>query len=92
MGYQPYPGDLQNADFVAKHHVPSARHVSNFLKRLTDITVSLTAGLFLLPVLIPIAIVTRLSDGGPILFSQKRVGRDGKEFKLYKFRSMVPDA
>lgn len=92
MGYQPYPGDLQNADFVAKHHEPSARHVSNFLKRMTDIVVSLSAGLFLLPVLIPIAIVTRLSDGGPILFSQNRVGRDGKEFKLYKFRSMVPDA
>ncbi len=92
MGYQPYPGDLQNADFVAKHHGPSSRHVSNLLKRLTDVAISLAAGLFLLPVLIPIAIVVRLSDGGPILFRHKRIGRDGKEFMLYKFRSMVPDA
>ena len=92
MGYQPYPGDLQNADFVANYHGRSSRHASNFLKRIVDIAISLSAALFLLPVLIPIAIVTRLSDGGPVLFRQKRIGRDGKEFMLYKFRSMVPDA
>ena len=92
MGYQPYPGDLQNADLVANHHEPASRQVSDLLKRAMDIVISLSAGLFLLPVLIPIGIVTRLSDGGPVLFRQKRIGRDGKEFTLYKFRSMVPDA
>lgn len=92
MGYQPYTGDLQNAEFVAKENATSPRRLSNIPKRMMDIVIAFTAGLFLLPVLLPIAIVVRLSDGGPILFRHKRVGRDGKEFMLYKFRSMVPDA
>lgn len=92
MGYQPYTGDLQNAEFVAKAHKPLVWYVSNFFKRTTDIVIVLAAALFLLPVLIPIALIIRLSDNGPVLFRHKRVGRDGKEFMLYKFRSMVPDA
>jgi len=92
MGYQPYTGDLQNADFVMKENTPSTRHVSGFLKRTIDILIASVAGIFLLPILIPIALIIRLSDSGPILFRQKRIGRDGKEFMLYKFRSMVPDA
>ncbi len=92
MGYQPYTGDLQNAEFAAKENLPSTRHVSNFFKRVSDLLIAFSAGLFLLPILLPIAIVIRLSDGGPVLFRHKRVGRDGKEFMLYKFRSMVPDA
>lgn len=92
MGYQPYTGDLQNAEFVAKAHKPSTWYVSNFFKRTMDILIVLAAAIFLLPVLVPIALIIRLSDNGPILFRHKRIGRDGKEFMLYKFRSMVPDA
>nr|WP_083332697.1 sugar transferase [Hyphomonas sp. Mor2] len=92
MGYQPYTGDLQNAEYAAKDSKTSARPVSNFAKRVLDIVVALSAGLFLLPILLPIAIIVRVSDGGPVLFRHKRIGRDGKEFMLYKFRSMVPDA
>lgn len=92
MGYQPYTGDLQNAEFVAKAHKPLTWYVSNFFKRTADILIVLSAALFLLPVLVPIALIIRLSDNGPILFRHKRIGRDGKEFMLYKFRSMVPDA
>ncbi|NQY97393.1 MAG: sugar transferase [Henriciella sp.] len=92
MGYQPYTGDLQNAEFVAKAHKPLAWYISNFFKRTADILIVLAAALFLLPVLVPIALIIRLSDNGPILFRHKRIGRDGKEFMLYKFRSMVPDA
>ncbi len=92
MGYQPYTGDLQNAEFVTTENKTTHRPVFSFLKRIADIFIALTATVFLLPVLIPIAAIIRLSDGGPIVFRHKRIGRDGKEFMLYKFRSMVVDA
>ena len=50
-------------------------------------------GLFLLlPVLLAIAVAVKLSDHGPALFTQTRVGKDGQLFKIYKFRTMVVDA
>ena len=39
-----------------------------------------------------IAIAIKLEDGGPVFYSQERVGKGGKVFKLIKFRSMIPDA
>jgi lipopolysaccharide/colanic/teichoic acid biosynthesis glycosyltransferase len=43
------------------------------------------------PLLLPVAVLVRL-DGGPVMFPQTRVGRFGRTFKMYKFRSMRPDA
>lgn len=63
-----------------------------FLKRFFDIVLSL-GGLVILaiPCLI-IAVLIKLCDGGPVLYTQARVGKDGKIFKIYKFRSMYVDA
>lgn len=63
------------------------------IKRLFDIIFSLVGCLFLLP----IALVVKISyilhkDFNPIFFSQERIGKNGKLFKFYKFRSMVPNA
>jgi len=44
------------------------------------------------PLLLALALVIRLGDGGPALFRQTRVGKDGRTFKVYKFRTMVADA
>lgn len=44
------------------------------------------------PFLSVLSIFVKLADGGPILYRAKRVGKDGKHFDLYKFRTMVPDA
>ena len=60
-----------------------------FGKRLIDIVLSLIAIIILSPVYLIIAIVVRIQMGAPILFSQDRIGKDEKVFKLYKFRSMT---
>lgn len=62
------------------------------LKRGLDIALSLTALIVLSPFLALIALAIKLQDGGSILFAQDRVGKNGKIFRFYKFRSMVRDA
>jgi lipopolysaccharide/colanic/teichoic acid biosynthesis glycosyltransferase len=62
------------------------------LKRGLDIFCALAALLALSPLLLIIALLIRLEDGGPVLFWQARVGRYGREFPFPKFRSMVVDA
>lgn len=62
------------------------------LKRAADIAVSIFAGLFLLIPMVIIAILIRIDSPGPALFKQERLGKDGKPFMLYKFRSMRLDA
>ncbi len=64
----------------------------HFFKRLIDIVLSLTGIIVLaLPMLI-IALVVKLDSKGPAIFKQKRVGKNGKPFNFYKFRSMRTDA
>lgn len=62
------------------------------LKRLFDIIVSFLGLLFLLPAFLIIAVAIKLDSKGSVFFKQKRVGKGGKEFKIYKFRTMVEDA
>jgi exopolysaccharide biosynthesis polyprenyl glycosylphosphotransferase len=62
------------------------------VKRVSDLIMA-SVGLFVLaPVLLAIAAVVKLHDGGPVLFRQTRVGRGGQLFTMLKFRSMVIDA
>lgn len=63
------------------------------IKRLFDIIFSLVGCIFLLPIALVVKIVYLFSgDFYPIFFSQERIGKNGKLFKFYKFRSMVPNA
>lgn len=62
------------------------------LKRAFDITFSALAIVLLSPLLLVIALLVRLSGPGPVLFSQERVGKYGKPFRIFKFRSMCQDA
>jgi exopolysaccharide biosynthesis polyprenyl glycosylphosphotransferase len=57
-------------------------------KRSIDVVLSALAFALLLPLLALIAIWIRLDDGGPILFSQERMGRGGRSFRIHKFRTM----
>ena len=60
-----------------------------YIKRLLDIILSSIAIVVLSPLYLAISIIVRIQMGSPILFSQDRIGKDEKIFKLYKFRSMT---
>ena len=62
------------------------------LKRVIDIVISGLAIIVLSPVLLLIAIAIKLDSKGPVLFKQKRVGKNKSHFMIYKFRSMYVDA
>ena len=62
-------------------------------KRIFDLVVVFLASPFWLPVFIVIAVLIKItSPGAPAIFTQLRTGRGGRRFRMYKFRSMVPDA
>ena len=63
-----------------------------FFKRVFDIILSLLVLTLLSPVLLLSAIAIKLDSKGPVIFKQERVGKGGKVFKIYKFRSMRVDA
>lgn len=61
-------------------------------KRLFDIVFSVIALVLLLPLMLVSAVAVKLCDGGKVFYKQKRLTIDGKEFYVYKFRSMIADA
>lgn len=63
-----------------------------FLKRGLDIVASTLGLIVLSPIIILVAIAIKLESKGPVLFSQDRIGKNGKIFKIYKMRSMVQNA
>ncbi len=62
------------------------------IKRLMDLFISLTALIILAPVFLIVALIIKIESPGPVFFKQKRVGKGGRIFTVYKFRSMVKDA
>ena len=75
-----------------KEHKSFNEVTYSFLKRTLDITASATALLLLSPVFLVTSLAIRKDSDGPAMFTQKRIGKDGKLFEIYKFRTMVPDA
>ena len=68
------------------------RRRQQLLKRAFDVVVGTVVLVLLLPALIAVAVAIRLDSAGPVLFRQRRVGRDGLPFEIVKFRTMVCDA
>ncbi len=66
--------------------------LDNALKRMLDVSVSLVLLVLFSPFLLGAAIAIRLDDGGPIIYSQERVTRNEKLFRIYKLRTMRTDA
>jgi exopolysaccharide biosynthesis polyprenyl glycosylphosphotransferase len=70
---------------------PLAYH-ERFLKRSLDVIISLIVLVLSLPLMLIISIIIKSTSEGPVIYSQKRVGRNGRNFTMYKFRTMVNDA
>jgi len=78
--------------FWKKHSWRAVVGGANLVKRMFDLLVSLTMLLMLIPLFAVVAAAVKLTDGGPVLFWQTRVGKWGREFQFPKFRSMVVNA
>ena len=64
----------------------------HIVKRIFDIVLSAIGLAVLSPVMVVIAYKIKKEDGGPVFYKQERIGKNGSRFKMYKFRSMVPNA
>jgi exopolysaccharide biosynthesis polyprenyl glycosylphosphotransferase len=71
---------------------PEFSGLRRVIKSAFDRTAAAVALIVLMPVLAGLALAIKLDDSGPVLFRQTRIGKDGKPFTLYKFRTMVVDA
>ena len=70
-------------------HSLDARPLYRWTKRALDFALALVGLVLLSPVLAAIAVAIKLDSPGPVIFAQERMGKDGKRFTCYKFRSMV---
>lgn len=77
---------------AAQQDFPAVDPVYRFFKRAADIFFSLLLIIVLSPFMLVIAIIVKLSDRGSIFFCHRRMGKNYKAFKLYKFRTMVENA
>lgn len=89
----------QQTGRVDHHHVDAAelmqlrpyrRYI--VLKRMSDIIMAFVGLILFAPVMLIVAVMIKTESSGPTIFVQRRVGESGREFKMYKFRSMVQDA
>jgi len=72
--------------------VGEKRDIEEFMMRCLDITCSILILFFSIPVTILIPLLIKISSSGPVFYAQQRVGKDGRLFMLYKFRTMIKDA
>ena len=81
--------ELQDLEVVTKD---GGKGPYNFFKKIIDFLGGLCGLILLSPILIIVSLLIKLESKGPVFFSQKRVGLNGEEFSMYKFRSMVVNA
>ena len=84
---QARPGEIHGIPVVAMCETPFYGY-RGVVKRVTDVGFSALILLLLLPLLVLIAVAIRLTSSGPVIFTQRRYGLDGREIGVYKFRTM----
>lgn len=75
-----------------KHKLKTSQKIYRFIKAIMDFFVSLIAVIVLFPLFVIVAIAIKIDSPGPVLFIQKRIGKNGKLFNCIKFRSMSVNA
>ncbi len=82
------PEQFGNQAIFTNHQEPLTRISNRLVKRTFDVIVSLIVCVIMLPFIPIVALIIKLSSPGPVFFTQKRTGHNGKIFNCYKFRSM----
>lgn len=82
----------KNEKIILDRKEINKHHVYRTCKRLFDVVASACGLVLLSPVFLATAIAIKLDDGGPVFYNQERIGKGGKPFKMYKFRSMKVNA
>ena len=90
--WEQLPVEMQTEEVKKYYDILAKRKVSLFFKRVFDIFVSLILLILFSPVFLILAIAVKLDSKGPVFYRQVRITRYGKEFKIFKFRTMVQDA
>jgi exopolysaccharide biosynthesis polyprenyl glycosylphosphotransferase len=86
--------EAEELDGLTLMHLPTASlgASARIMKRLMDVTLATCALVLAAPVLLVISMAIKLDSRGPVFFRQERIGRAGKPFRIFKFRSMTADA
>ena len=82
----------ENIDIELNQEKVNGQYGYRILKRSFDIIASAIGLVALSPVFLAVAIAIKCDDGGPVFYDQIRIGKNGKKFKMYKFRSMEVNA
>lgn len=83
---------VENKKVLIDEQVQNQRYVYRFFKRALDIVASVIGLIVLSPVFLIVSLAIKAEDRGPIFYSQVRLGKGQRPFKMYKFRSMIVDA
>lgn len=86
------PEQLRIPEVRPYYEILCQKRVSLLLKRIFDVIVSLVMLILLSPVFLMLAIAVKIDSSGPVFYRQVRVTQYGKEFRIFKFRTMVADA
>lgn len=84
--------DGRKKEYFIEEVIPEKKRVYAFFKRGFDIVVSLLVGIVLLIPMLIVSLIILLDSKGPAIYKQERLGKNGKPFMMYKFRSMRTDA
>ena len=83
---------VENKKVLIDEQAQNQRYVYRFFKRMLDIVASVIGLIVLSPVFLIVSLAIKAEDRGPIFYSQVRLGKGQRPFKMWKFRSMVVDA
>ena len=83
---------MNNTSMVLEKDAALTGLTYSFFKRFIDLLISSIALIILAPLFLIITLIIKITDGGNAIFTQNRIGLNGKEFKIYKFRTMINNA